>query len=481
MPHRFNNIHQLSQTNGHHPQARIVSSDAPEFSDLAIAMDGSSFLTMGAATDLIPSAEDWSPLTQELVDTLPRVWTRGFLYLLVSCTGVVLPWAMLTKVDQTGTARGRLEPQGQTYRLDAPVSGEVVAIDAQEGQVVRAGQTLVELDSKLVETDLQQAQAKLEGQLNRLTQLEQIKSQVAIATRTQQLQNQAQLAEQQAQIAQVVQKFQASQRDYSLLQERLRKDLSEVERYRELWQEGVVPQIKVVELDRVADESKRLVEQAQAEIQQAQSEWVKQQSTYERVMHAGELALIDSQKQAEDLQAQMGDLQAEIAQTKKLITSLQLQLKQHTIHAPITGTIFQLPITKPGEVVQPGEMLAQIAPEGTPLVFRAQMPSSESGFLEKGMPVKIKFDAYPFQDYGVVPGHLSWISPDSKVVQTPQGEIEVFEVEVKLDQNYIQAPDKRIALTPGQTATAEVIVRQRHIIDFVLDPFKKLQSGEFQL
>ncbi|HEY9662709.1 MAG TPA: HlyD family efflux transporter periplasmic adaptor subunit, partial [Allocoleopsis sp.] len=344
-------------------------------------------------------------------------------------------------------------------------------------QVVRAGQTLVELDSKLVETDLQQAQAKLEGQLNRLTQLEQIKSQVAIATRTQQLQNQAQLAEQQAQIAQVVQKFQASQRDYSLLQERFSKDLSEVQRYRELWQEGVVPQIKVVELDRVADESKRLVEQAQAEIQQAQAEWVKQQSTYERVMHAGELALIDSQKQAEDLQAQMGDLQAEIAQTKKLITSLQLQLKQHTIHAPITGTIFQLPITKPGEVVQPGEMLAQIAPEGTPLVFRAQMPSSESGFLEKGMPVKIKFDAYPFQDYGVVPGHLSWISPDSKVVQTPQGEIEVFEVEVKLEQNYIQAQDKRILLTPGQTATAEVIVRQRHIIDFVLDPFKKLQNG----
>lgn len=109
------------------------------------------------------------------------------------------------------------------------------------------------------------------------------------------------------------------------------------------------------------------------------------------------------------------------------------------------------------------------------------MPSQESGFLRVGMPVKLKFDAYPFQDYGVVAGHLRWISPDSKVVETAQGNVETFELEIALDQLYIQTQNKRVALTPGQTATAEVIVRQRRIIDFILDPFKKLQEGGLEL
>ena len=114
-------------------------------------------------------------------------------------------------------------------------------------------------------------------------------------------------------------------------------------------------------------------------------------------------------------------------------------------------------------------------------MFKAQMPSSESGFLRVGHPVKLKFDAYPFQDYGVVQGHLRWISPDSKVESTPQGKVETFELEIALEQTYIQTQNKRVALTAGQTATAEVIVRQRRLIDFILDPFKKLQKGGVEL
>lgn len=97
------------------------------------------------------------------------------------------------------------------------------------------------------------------------------------------------------------------------------------------------------------------------------------------------------------------------------------------------------------------------------------------------MPVRIKFDAYPYQDYGIVEGQVTWISPNSQMTETPQGSMQTFELEVTLDQSHIQAEDKRIALTPGQTATAEVIVRQRRVIDFLLDPFKKLQAGGLDL
>jgi HlyD family secretion protein len=89
------------------------------------------------------------------------------------------------------------------------------------------------------------------------------------------------------------------------------------------------------------------------------------------------------------------------------------------------------------------------------------------------MLAKIKFDADPFQGSGVAPGHLCWISPDSKVEETAQGQLETFELEIALDRTDIQTQNKRLALTAGQTATAEVIVRQRRLIDFILAPFKK--------
>ncbi|MFB2892510.1 HlyD family efflux transporter periplasmic adaptor subunit [Aerosakkonemataceae cyanobacterium BLCC-F50] len=84
---------------------------------------------------------------------------------------------------------------------------------------------------------------------------------------------------------------------------------------------------------------------------------------------------------------------------------MKFQLNQRLISAPVEGTIFQFPIQRAGTIVQTGQAIAQIAPKEAVLVFKAQMPISESGFLHQGMPVKLKFYAYPFPDYGVVEGH----------------------------------------------------------------------------
>jgi len=474
--------------------------------------------------------DDWSSLTQELIDTLPQVWTRGLLYLLVVFAGIVLPWAMLSKVDETGSARGRLEPKGATQRLDAPAAGTVTQVRVKEGQTVKAGQVLMELESDVLRSDLQQVQTKLEGQLNRLAQLQLIENQLAIAIRAQQQQNQAQELEKLAQVEQARANLSASKTAYTLQEEKLAqveqarrnvsatqtaytladsrfaKDMVEVQRYRQLWQEGVVSQVKVVEMEKLAEESQRLrsaaqaeiklaesrlkeqqgsyqkiTHQAQAEIRQASSRLKEQQSGYHSLIQAGKLAVLKSEEQLKDLKGQIATLQAEISSSKSQIKSLEFQLGQRVLRAPIEGTIFQFPIQRAGAVVQPGQAIAQIAQKGAVLVFKAQMPIPESGFLREGMPVKLKFDAYPFQDYGVVQGHLRWISPDSKPMETAQGQVETFELEITLEKTYIQTQNKRVVLNPGQTATAEVIVRQRRLIDFILDPFKKLQKGGLEL
>jgi hemolysin D len=469
-----NSTEQLAQRNGH-LASQPLAVKLPERDIPAIPKTSRSPSPPPSHTD------DWSALTQDMVDTMPRVWTRGILYFLVAFAAIVLPWAMFSQVDQTGVARGRLEPKGKTFKLDAPVAGKVIAIEVKEGSTVKAGQPLLNLESDLVRTELQQAESKLEGQLNRVAQLEKVKNQLSIATRTQLLLSQAQTSEQLAQTSQVETRLSANQRAYRLAQERFNQDLGEVERYRRLSQEGIVPEVKLVEIERVASESRRQLEQAQADIQQTQSELRKQESSSDRVTRTGELAVVESKRQAEELQTQASDLRSEISQTQKAIASLRWQLQQRIIRAPVAGTIFQLPIQKAGAVVQPGQNLVQIAPSNVPMVIKAEMPISESGFLRVGMTVQLKFDAYPFQDYGVVPGKVSWVSPDSKTTQVGQSQIEIFELEVIPERTYIQAQNRRIELTPGQTATAEVVVRQRRVIDLILDPFKQLQSDGLKL
>lgn len=468
MPNQFTTQEQFSQ-NGHHSSSQLDLNNSKKI------------LSSREPKPSAPVGEDWSFLTKELIDTLPRVWTRGLLYWLVVFAAIVLPWAMLSKVDETGSARGRLEPQGKTLKLDAPVTGKVAAIKVKEGQTVRSGQILLELESVLARTELQQAQAKLEGQQNRVNQLQLVKNQLEMSLRTQRSQNQAQESEQLAQLNQIRQRLNSSKQVYALEKGRIQLAKNDVQRHRYLLQQGAISKSKLEEIESAMFERQRLLEQAQSDIQQATTEITKQQSANQRIRRTGELAVLESQKQLKELQSQVVDMQSEIAQTKKQIQSLQFQLQQQTIHAPIDGTIFQLSINNAGAVVQPGQTVTQIAPKGAPLIFRAQMPSQESGFLRVGMPVKLKFDAYPFQDYGVVEGTLRWISPDSKVVETTSGKVENFELEIAVQQTYIQSGNKRIALTPGQAATAEVIVRQRRIIDFVLDPFKKLQKGGFKL
>lgn len=426
--------------------------------------------------------DDWSLVTQELIDTVPQVWTRGLLYMLVTFTAIALPWAMLSKVDETGTARGRLEPKGKTLELDAPVAGKVAALKVKEGQTVMAGQILMELESEINRADLQQALAKREGQLNRIGQLNFMRNQLLQVTiPTQEQQSKAEAAALLAQIDQTRQRLSHGKIMQSIAKDGLARDQSEVQRYRRLVQEGIVPAVKVIEVERAMDESKGKLNQAQLDIAQAQDQIKAQQSQYEKALRAGELTVLDTKRQIKELESQIADLQAEIAQNIKLIGSLNFQLQQRTVRAPGNGTIFHLSVNNAGAVLQPGQMIAQIAPQEAPLVLRAQMTSRESGFLRVGMPVKLKFDAYPFQDYGIVEGRLSWVSPDSKITQAAEGSVETFEVEVALDRTYIQTQNKRIDLTPGQTATAEVIVRQRRIIDFLVDPFKKLQKGGLKL
>ena len=428
-----------------------------------------------------PEQEDWSFATKELLDALPQRWTRGLLYLLMLFVAVGLPWTMLSEVEETGSARGWLEPQGDTVKVEANVGGKVATVHVKEGGTVNANAVLLELDTEALQFELRQAQARLEGLQNRVAQLEPIKHQLDIAINAQKLQSQAQQSEQQAQIRQTEQRMNSLKTLLPLEQNRLQKAQENVQRYQGLADEGAISRREVYTAEEERDERDKILGQVKADMQQAETELEKQQSAYDGVVQAGELTILQSQRQVKELQAQITEMHSEIEQTKSQIQAQKHQLQQRVIRAPIGGTIFELPNAKIGAVIQPDQLVAEIAPQQTKLILKAQMATPESGFLEDGMPVKVKFDAYPFQDYGAVAGKLMQTAPMAKMTDTAEGQVSTFELEVVLAQDCIATQSDCIPLKPGDTATAEVIVRKRRLIDFILDPFRKLQKGGLEL
>jgi hemolysin D len=435
-----------------------------------------------------PIGLDWSVATHEAINTLPKLWSRGILYLMLAFTAVVLPWAALAQVDEIGTAQGRLEPKGNTIRLDAPVAGTVSAIQVKEGQSIQQGQPLMELQSDVVNADLLQAQAKLEGLLNRKTQLTTIKAQLESSLSTAKQQVQAQIASQQATIDKAQKQQSSFQESVGLIQEIQSKDRAKVSQLSKLSEQGAVARSQVEDAERIMIQNNQQFQKAQTDIQQAEAEVQKQRREYQRIQRDGELSISDKTKQVKELQSQIIDAQSEAGQTRNLIKSLQYQRQQRVLYAPASGTLFQLLVLHPGAVVQPGQTIAQIAPQTARLLLRARMDNKQTGFLKVGLPAKIKFDAYPFQDYGILPGRISWISPTSSLpmptgspIAPPGNVASSFEVEIELDRPFIEAQGKAIALKAGQTATAEVVIRQRRVMDLFLDPFRKLKKGGLAL
>lgn len=469
--------------------------------------------------------------TAELLDALPRLWTRGVLYVLVAFAAIGLPWASFSKIDETGSARGRIEPQGATQKLDSPVGGSVKAVKVAAGDTVSAGQILLKLDSDILQTEIHQAEARLAGLMNQYAQMNVLLNQLRLSLNVQKQQNESQAQEKISQVNQAKQNLNVRRSIYNLqklekqavlnqvqqqigiaeneqrfAENRLAIDSRQVERFTQLVKEGGVSENQVDQIKKEQQESQRIYERAKADVKQAQLRLQEetnryeaamsqlksdieqarlqleaQESSYQSLLQAGKLAVFRQEQQVKDIQRQISGLRADMNQTHSQITSLNLEMQQRVVRSPVDGIIFELSVTTAGEVVQPGQRIARIAPEDSEMILKAKIPVQESGFLQVGMPVKIKFDAYPFQEYGIVPGEVTWIAPDSQVNQTPQGNIETFEIEIALEQKYIQNRGRVILLTPGQTANAEVIVRQRRVIDFVLDPFNRLQKEGLKL
>jgi HlyD family type I secretion membrane fusion protein len=141
--------------------------------------------------------------------------------------------------------------------------------------------------------------------------------------------------------------------------------------------------------------------------------------------------------------------------------------------APCAGTILRLHVKSSGAVLQEGAVVAELACAGETLQAELSLPESGIGKLKPGQGVKLKYDAFPYQRYGVKYGSVVWLSPAA--VETSEGRS--FKSHVEIAEKEITSYGQSRPLLAGMSGKAEIVVGTRSLIEYVIEPLRQLKEN----
>lgn len=421
---------------------------------------------------------NWSTSLHNLLDqpasTFPQKLIMGGM---VFCLAFGA-WAWVGQIEQVGEARGQLVPKGRVYKIDPVDPGKIARIAVKEGEAVKAGQVIVEMDNQLDTNEVERLQQTLVADKLQLSQKQAMIEKIGLEAETRAAIANADIQAQQTAIAASKENAATTRQLLTQLGTDAAAYQSRLKRLKPFVEQGALARDQLFEAEQAVRDRQRAITESQGELKQALTEANRLQAGLIQKQAEKRTAQLEAQQRIGQLEVEMTQLQAKIAESKNLLSSAKAKLEQSFLYAPVTGYVSSLNIDNIGQVVQPGQTVAEMAPNSAPLVLSATLSNQEAGFVKTGMPVQVKFDAYPYQDYGIVPGKVTSISPDAKADEKLGP---VYRVEVALDRNYVTAKNQTIEFKPGQTASADIVIRRRRIADILLEPFRQLQKGGLNL
>jgi membrane fusion protein len=143
------------------------------------------------------------------------------------------------------------------------------------------------------------------------------------------------------------------------------------------------------------------------------------------------------------------------------------------ISAPCAGTVTRLHVKNAGAVVHEGDLLAEIVCAGEHLQAELTLPERGLALVRTGQPVKLLYDAFPYERYGVHYATLRWISPASTA--EPRGS--AFRAFAELDNTAVGVAGDLRPVLPGMTGRAAVIVGRRSLASYAIEPLRQMRES----
>lgn len=184
---------------------------------------------------------------------------------------------------------------------------------------------------------------------------------------------------------------------------------------------------------------------------------------------------LTSKQDKESLEREIGRVRESIKEAGTLTTNYKLEGEYCRVFSPYGGFVTQV-YAKTGQQVGGGEVVMSVIKETEPLYARILVQNRDIGRLRTGQEVKIKYDAYPYQEFGIQKGSIFYISTTPSELKEEES---LYEVKVSLEKKTVTVGAKERDLTIGLRGLADIKTGERKLIEVVFTPISKwLGSNE---
>ena len=167
------------------------------------------------------------------------------------------------------------------------------------------------------------------------------------------------------------------------------------------------------------------------------------------------------------------DADKKAAQAEQELIKARTREQQQVLRAPVDGTVQQLAIHTIGGVVTPAQALLVITPSDYQAEVEATLENKDVGFVKVGQHAEIKVETFPFTRYGTLGGTVIYVSNDA-IPDEKRGLL--FQARVKLDRAKLNVDGRDVTLSAGMAVSAEISTGNQRAIEFFLDPIRKTMN-----
>ncbi len=432
----------------------------------------------------------------EVLQGTSSLIAHAILYLIMAMIAAAFVWAFCTSADVVISTKGQLKERTDSKRIYSPAAGELIEMFVSEGVPVDKGDLLARVRSPQA---IQIASAAVQAKL----MLEDA------AVMKERFPDQKKLMERE--LDSMLQKNNMMQTEYDRQKKEGLRQLSGTQK-RQL----EVLRIQVSEKKLASDQAEELFGKykrlfnspgsggiSKKDFLEKESEFKRAESAYQQAISQIEdleltfasQYLASSQKiEQVNMELIQGKLQYDQKKTMIARTANQIEMKYLgalegwkaaskvnysdlddnnflVLRAPVSGEVSSVWFHQAGEKINPNAPLLAISPKESGKAVRLTILDKDRGLLKVGQPVKLKFHAFPYQRFGFLTGKLEYLS--NNAVQTKDGRSQ-YKGKVSLAKDYYTVNGRQLPIRFGMNADVEIVVQRRRVIDFVLDPFKKL-------
>ncbi len=416
--------------------------------------------------------------------SLRRLVFFGFVSIL-SMVGVFVAWTYFSEINGAVIASATIEAESYSKKVQHRDGGNVLKILVKDGDIAQAGQDLVVLDPTEVKAQLGIAQgqrdefmikkARLEAQRDLIDQIslpEELAARASepslaatIAGQQRLLQStlgtlagkQDQYAAQIGQLSDQIKGYEAQmagdKRQLSLIAQ-------ETASLRKLLAQGLLPQSRVMSMDREA--ARISGDQGQSEANQAGAQ--------SKIAEINVLMLQSKEEVRNQALNDLRDTESKLVDLQGQLITVQSRLSHMTVKAPITGTVYQLAVHTEGGVIAPNETLMMILPQNDDLVLQAAVTPNDISHVHVGQAAEIRFNSFDARTTPQIMAEVTRVAADTTKPDASRGEQQPYytirlvipakELE-KLGQN---------KLKPGMSAEAFIQTESRSPFSYLIKP-----------